>query len=525
MFWSRKRSGGSPQRIKQARQKHARRLLVESLESRDLLAGLVDVQIFPLLAPGELDLVGDGSNNQVEISQTLNPGEYRIDGVGDTLLQLNGAGVTMPSVTVNGIFGNIEVDLRDGDDTFTFSDKYAASGQPSSVPMNLQIINSDGSNVNTITDVLINANLDVIKAGGSSGYSELHIVNTTVIGYTTVDNTGGGSGGDSWTEIDNSWLQGNGAAGPALLLVNPDGKDINDVLGNSQFGIGPFPQPGPVVLIDNGAGGSRTTFTGASPVAGFGTTTIYGDLLIINGTNVPGTLDTVTFNGSNVLGDVQNINGDGNTSVTVTNSTLGSHLVAPPFSPVIGSPVEILNDAGFDQFLMTNSSAPWGVYINNDVSGNNDVWGSATEIMQSEVGTAPFGPDIPGFPNTALVLMGDNGADVVNVSATRLGGTLDLNLFNGNNSVNLTNASSMPGLQLVTGSGNDNILIDNSAILVAVYVRLGSGADRFIVNNVDPATEWPSGLLGLVDIHGELGVDTTNVAALALGALGFEIFV
>lgn len=54
---------------------------------------------------------------------------------------------------------------------------------------------------------------------------------------------------------------------------------------------------------------------------------------------------------------------------------------------------------------------------------------------------------------------------------------------------------------------------------------MGSGADRFIVTNVNPATQWPSALLGMIDINGELGVDTTNLSALALGALGFEIFV
>ena len=161
-----------------------------------------------------------------------------------------------------------------------------------------------------------------------------------------MDNTGGGSGGDTWTEIDNSWLQGNGGPGPAFVLSNAEGKDINDILGNSQFGIGPFPVPPVVVIISNAGGGSRTTFTGASAVAGFGTTTVYGDMIIANAANVPGTLDMVTFNGSNVLGDVLVTNGDGDTSVTVTNSTLGSHLVAPPFSPVIGCAADRLERRG-----------------------------------------------------------------------------------------------------------------------------------------------------------------------------------
>lgn len=526
MWWIKKRD--AKKRKKGAvghRQDSRRHLRFEGLEDRRLLAaGVVDVQVFPLLAPGQLNLIGDLSNNEVRISQTVNVGEYRVDGLNGTLLQVNGAGVTMPSVTVNGITGDIDVDLGTGNDTFTFDDTYAAPGQTSNVPGNLIIVNDDGSNRSNIDGVMINGDLSVTKNAGTSGYSELHLLGTTVIGFTTVDNTGGGTGGDTWTVINNSWLQGNGGPSPAFVLSNGDGKDIIDVQGNSQFGIGPFPL-GPVVVISNADGGSRTTFTGSGAAAGFGTTTVYGDLTILNGANLPGTLDTVTFNGSNVLGDVHIDNGHGNTSVTVANSTLGSHLVAPPFSPVIGSAVVVLNDAGYDQFSMTQSSAPWGIMINHDVSGNNDVWGSSTDIVDSQIGTSPFGPWIPGFLNAALVILGDNGRDVVNVSATQLGGTLDARLFAGNNELNLLNGSLMSALSLVTLGGNDSLLIDDSTIQVAIYVRLGNGADRLIVTNVNPATQWPSALLGMIDIDGELGVDTTNLSALALGALGFEIYV
>ena len=526
MWWLKKQEKKRDKRVGNARQSNRRRLRFEGLEDRRLLAaGVVDVQVFPLLAAGRLDLIGDGSNNEVRISQTVNVGEYRVDGLNGTLLQINGAGVTMPSVTVNGITGDLGVYLGNGDDIFTFDNTYAPTGQQSNVPLDLYIENAHGSNQNHITDVMINGDLSVIKAAATSGYSALHVTDTTVIGFTTVDNTGGGSGGDTWTVINNTWLQGNGGPGPAFALYNGDGKDIIDVQGNSQFGIGPFPLLTPVVVIDNGYGGSRTTFTGASAEAGFGTTTVYGDLLISNGDNLPGTLDTVTFNGSNVLGNVGISNASGNTSVTVNNSTLGSHLVASPFSPVIGGSLQIENDAGFDQFSMTDSTVPWGILINNDVSGNNDAWGSATNITGSRIGTAPFGPDIFGFPGAAMVLLGDNGRDVVNVSSTVLGGTLDLRLYNGNNEANLTNSSSMAALSFITGSGNDTLLVDNSSISVAVYVRLGSGADQFFVRNVNPSTQWPSALLGSIDIDGETGVDTTNLSALPLGALGFEIFV
>jgi hypothetical protein len=200
-------------------------------------------------------------------------------------------------------------------------------------------------------------------------------------------------------------------------------------------------------------------------------------------------------------------------------------LVASPFSPIIGSPLTVLNAAGFDQLSMTTSSAPWGLFVNNDVGGGASVWGSQTTITGSQIGTSPFGPDIPGFPNAAMVLLGDAGRDVTNLSNTRLGGVLDLRLLAGNNDVTLNNASSMAAFRLTTLGGNDSVLIDDATIQVAVEIHLGSGADQLFVRNVDPATEWPSALLGSIDINGELGIDTTNLSALALGALGFEIFV
>lgn len=523
MFWFSKRRKKVQTSVKASR-KRSRFLRFEGLECRAVLAaGVVDVQIFPFIAAGTLNLEGDGSNNEVDIQQTVNVGEYLITGRNGTLLSINGgAGVTFPSLTVNGIIDDMTVDLGDGDDVFRFLG--TAAGGDSNVPTDLSIENDDGSDRNTLDNVLVNGNLTVTKTGGSSGYSELHILSSTIIGFTTVDNTGGGTGGDTETDIDNSWLQGNGGPGAAFTLVNGSGKDIIDIRGNSQFGVGPFPLLTPVITISNGDGGSVTTFTGASAVAGFGTTTVYGDLSISNSTNIVGTLDSVTFISSNVLGDVDISNGIGDTTVVVTNSTLGSHLVAPPFSPVIGSPLTIFNAAGFDQFSMTGSQAPWGLYINNDLGGPTN-WGSQTSLTNSQVGNSPFGPDIPGFPNAAMVLLGDTARDTFTANNTQFGGVLDLRLFAGNNDVNLSAASRMAAFRLATLGGNDSVLIDDTTIQVAVEIDLGAGADRLIVTNVTPDTEWPSALLGSIAINGGIGVDTTNLSALALGALGFEIFV
>jgi len=309
----------------------------------------------------------------------------------------------------------------------------------------------------------------------------------------------------------------------SLILNNGVGADIINVRGNSQFGLGPFPNATPVVSINNGDGGSQTTFTGVSAVAGLGTTTIYGQLDISNGLNLPGFIDLVTFDGTNVLGKVNISNGDGNASTGLTNSTLGSHLVlAPNNTPVLGGPLSIRNKAGFDDLTITGSTLPWGLLVDNSVGGANTNWGSSTQITQSFIGTGPYGPRV-GSAGQAAIVSGDNGRDLLNVIGSTFGGRLELQLFAGNNEVNVSNNSVLGGFYLVSLGGNDKILIDKSRILVDLYVRLGNGADEFYVRNVDVAKDLPSPLLGSIDVSGELGVDRTNFGSLV--PLAFELLV
>jgi hypothetical protein len=529
MFWPIKKNKKNKKRA--AERASNRRLFMEPLEDRRVLAGIVDVQIWPDIGLGDLKLVGENGNEQIEISMISNADRsYEIKGLNGTQLSLNGGGMTFTSLPVNAIFGDITIELGTGNDTFNF-----VGSSESIIPNDLIINNDDGSNVNILDEVRINGDLLVTKLLGTTGYSELQIRNSTVIGLTVVDNKGGDglTGGETFTEIVNSWLQGDSGRGAALDLDNPDEKDIISISGNSQFGVGPFPFPivQAVVDINNRDGGSRTTFTGASPVAGFGTTTVYGDVRISNALNLPGTLDMVTFNGANVLGDVDIVNGDGNTRTMVTNSVLGSHLVADPFSPEIGSPLVIQAERGFDETSLTDTEVPWGCKFEYDVGnhgesgfGNKSDFGSKTDLSQSKCGTHPFGPDIEPLPGVGLAVMGDDGDDVFNMSASEVGETLRLNLFAGNNEVNILNQSVVGALWLQTLGGNDNVLIDDSEIQVAIEATLGSGADSFYVTNVEPA-EWPSTLLGAVRIVGGLGVDTTNIPLENLGVnllLGFE---
>lgn len=470
-----------PRRLQPA----AKRLRVEMLESRHMLSGVVNVEIAPVGLPGTLTLEGSVDNNHVEIHQGVAAGEYVITGLNNTLLQVNGAGVTMPTVTVNGINGDITVELNGGGDVFEFQG-------PSSVPTNLQITNDGGGDENIIEGVTINGDLVVQKAFGDDGFSGLKIIDTTVIGDTLVDNNVGGGDGGSNTFIEDSVFQA-GSGTTALTIINGEGADILQIQGNSTFGSGVFP-PGFVALtVVNGSGGSRTTLTGTSVV--------YGDMEIFNGPNIMATEDIVTFNNAEVLGAVTVRNDGGNSSTSVQQSSLGTDMIN-------GGPLLVLNNEGVDAFFMEESEIPWGLGIHNDFAGGGtSLWGSSTDIRNSFIGTHPTMPMLPmppALPGDAMLIYGDDAADVVTLLGTVVGGEFRMFLEDGNNEVTIRQ-SDMASLHVDTGAGNDMVTLEDALIPVALEIRLYAGADQLEVRG---NSVLPDLLYGTIVIDGGIGIDT-----------------
>ena len=511
----------------------ATRLGLESLESRVVLAsGVVDLDT--LTTPGSLFIDGDTSNNDVEIRQTLNVNEFTVTGKNGTLLSLNQGGAanpqTFPTLTVNGIVNDITVDLNfhavvgGGVDSFSF---VAGQAGASNVPNDLNIQNSAGSNTNIISDVIINNDLNVTAV--ADGYKELHILNTEITGSAVVDNTNGGFNGDTKTVIDSSKLRAGVAPASALIVTNGIGMDDLSVRGNSQFGDGaPKPLFNDIVDINNGDGPAMTVFTGASRVYGPGTTTVYGDLSITNGMNRLGTMDVATFNQVNVFGDVMVTNGEGNTETMVIGSELFSDLLpvnqGPPGSPEgpAGAGVVIVNDRGFDVFESVDSDMPWGLWIDNDFAAvGTSTSGSRTDIRNSRINTARG----IGGPS-GLTVLGDNGADVVNIDPTVIRGIVDLHLGNGQNEAVLGNDSVVDQFRYRGGHGVDKVLIDNAQVTSLIDIDLLDGADLMSVVNVDPLADLPSAV-GDIDIDGGNNPgDTldTDFGPLLGSITGFDFF-
>ena len=207
MFWK-------PRGTKNVRTNRARRQLrIESLETRQMLSGVVQVNLDGL---GNLSLVGDSSQHYVEITSTPNGtyDQFTITSKDGTLFELNGVLPTLTSVAVDGVTGDINVNLGNGGpNTFDFEAPSSNAGAVSTVLGNLTITDNSVE-TNKINNVVIQGNLTVVD--GSNGYHEFNALGTQVNGVTEIDNSGvvtgtpapGNFSGDSYTNITNCVFEG-----------------------------------------------------------------------------------------------------------------------------------------------------------------------------------------------------------------------------------------------------------------------------------------------------------------------------
>ena len=95
-------------------------LSFESLESKQMLAGDVMVNV----EDGNLAIFGDAESNQIAISSGEQPGVYIIRGLdGTTITSPDGEGTTTSGLLrVEGVDGNVNIRMGEGDDTVNIND-------------------------------------------------------------------------------------------------------------------------------------------------------------------------------------------------------------------------------------------------------------------------------------------------------------------------------------------------------------------------------------------------------------------
>lgn len=441
---------------------NGRRLNLEGLETRALLAGDVTVSVLN----GNLLIVGDSADNDITIEQGTTANSFIVTGIGtvggDTTI--NGAPSTTGTFT--GVTHNITVRMNGGDDTVSVLADTLAPG-------NLSISLGSGDNTVAIgAGATITNNLSITAAGGDDTVT---VTDTTVNGSANIE-TGGGDDDVTLTGLTVGEDTAAGAASQNVFGNSPLGRFLNNLFqdnngsSNSKAGL----------TVDTGAGddtviASELTVHGSASIqTGFGDDTV-------SLTDV--TVDNQTTGGrnTNVAGLLQNFLGNQH-----GNGLALGHL---------------------KQFLRQLN--------NNNDDGDDDNQGNGGSNSQSSnagglIVDTGFGDDtvtISGLSAAKLSVTTGFGADTVDLSDLDITGDIAVDTGAGADDVTLDTLAAAR-LTVNTGVGDDTVDIV-AAALEKLNVDLGAGNDSLTTS--DDTT-----ISGQAKVAGGAGTDTID-SLLAVG--------
>lgn len=449
MLWRRKREKKNRAPL------NRKSLRFEPLESRQMLAGNV---VSIATAGTNLVLAGNDLSNSIEIRQlsVSTPGAFQIKGVDGTKLDTGLGQPLLDTYAVYGINGNVSVNLGQGQDALSVLPPVDAPTTGKTIVLgDLIVVNDMGGKEIEISGVRVNHALNVSNVAAANVTSTLSIESSTVQGATSLVNDGSGN---TDTTIKFADLQG------TLTVENGDGF-ASLYVQESKIGTA----AGGATSIVNGAAGSITTFTAGSTKS----TVLYGSLSITNGAAPQNEVD---FINTDVRRFVTINNATGNTVTVVTNSELGSDLVA-------ASPLTLVNAAGFDSLdVSASSQIQWGAHVDNGVAG--DYYGSTTTIKNSSIGTNSVDP-------AGLTLDNDDFDALVDIEKTVIAGVLTINNGNGNSTITLgasgaglVTDTTVGALAVSCAAGNNVVTVQNATVYTTTNVVLGTEIDAVTLNNV-----------------------------------------
>lgn len=173
---------------------NTRRLSVESMESRQLMAG----NVFASVVGGDLVLNGDGQSNGVEVRQ-LGAGVYRIIGTvhGGAPTNIVLGGVAANSHVVGGVVDDFHINLNAGSDSLLMSSAGLPVGAKMLVPTDLNVRTHDGNDRVVINNVKVRDDA-FIDLGNDNDYLSMYGTGTYGSPITPDNNLAihGGAGAD-----------------------------------------------------------------------------------------------------------------------------------------------------------------------------------------------------------------------------------------------------------------------------------------------------------------------------------------
>jgi hypothetical protein len=437
-----------------------RRLRLESLERRELLAGNVQASV----VGSKLLLTGDNLGNNVAVV-ALGGGRYAVSGVATTVNGGNAAFVTPRSVA------HLSATLNGGNDVLALTNDAQALYDMSFLSTNIETRFG-------IDAATLQGRLDAIP----------RVDDFSLSGSLTV---AGGAGDDVVASVGS-------IGGSAVVSLGP----ATTVEGNA-FGIDGASLAG---------GGGRVG--GAISVVGDG----QADEILIEATRVRGSVSASLGNGDNSL-NTRDSNIDGGLSYVggmdsdrpfLFNSTIAGHV---GFVLGQGENLAGVNGSSIGSLAVTGGAGRDAVLLAVRAQNSVSIWTGAGEDSVSVVsGGGPQGQPLgPSFVGGHLTIDTGSGDDFVELQAN-VRHSLVLTLGDGMDRLEFLGVVVGFNATIDAGNGDDSILIAQSNVGYFLYVFAGAGNDRVTITETDARAAY---------LFGGLGNDDRDVDAATLAAVDF----
>lgn len=450
-----------------------RRVLgVESLESRAMLAGNVSVS----LAGGNLLVRGDGQANEIAIVQ-LSSGQYAVAGLPGTTVQ----GSTEPWV-VNGVKGNIDVDLKGGNDLVGVgNDVQALVDKADSYGLvdgsSLSSFISDLDSITSGEQLVVPKSLLIRTGDGNDGVAVIADVNKLL-------NVNLG-GGDNIVDIDPTFI------GESCIVRGGNGDDLASVFET---------QINKVLDIYLGKGDNSVyiddSSVGLSAIIG----TCSGDDEIDLGNLVVGkSLIINTDGGTDTVYAHDHGNGGVEVGVNAIINT-GSGSDYAEFEGEVEKLLHILTCSGDDGVGVFNSTV--GTLIVDVGTGNDSdvLRGGDVGLFGDDGGVDLFEVVVRG---NLFVFLG-TGHDTLFAESITVGRDALVNAGTGDDAVEIVDSIVANLFQALMCAGNDTLTATNSAAK-KVIANGGSGFDT-LNTDIDPNNP-PAGVKVIVVLFDDINVN------------------
>jgi large repetitive protein len=497
-----------------------RKLAVESLETRRVLAGNVSAA----LSGYHLLITGDNLANDITITALPGtPGRVRITPAAGTTLNGLSVPLTFPS------FGDIRLSMQGASDNVIFN---GDAGLTDSLPGSLVVDNGEGNNTFTLSDYSIGTNLTV-RSG--SGVDAITLTNNIVGNNITINNGHANGFGRQTTNVETD-----NTIGGNLRISNLNGDhDINItgigpiavahdlIIGNYGTGLGDDIN----IEIDNATVGNNFIMNNRSVSNTLiNNLTVERNVTIRNssGDNVVNLESGNTF-GTSAADRFSLLNGIGSNTVDINDLTVNGHSsirnYAGAANVTIGDDAAVtfngaltINNGfgGIHSISISNTDIANGLFTYNGNGASNttsllgtvNVGGVSTLRNGNATGTNTFiveagtfeglmtlingtGASSTAFGSGGTVTAGNgitlyNGdgstiaVDLINTNVTGALNIVNANAGGGGHAINLghTSPSSATGaVNINTGTGNATVVIDELTVGGSLYVRTSSGID------------------------------------------------